>query len=104
MVYKTTKRSVVKLFFIVEVVIFVATYLWGAVGLTAIYDLYQKNRELTKAITLVRQENLVLTNKIADRATYPFFQEQAARERLHKARNDDVVYILDQQIPKKESR
>lgn len=97
MVAKQIKRTLLRVFFVFELLAFSYSYVFGAHGVRA--------QKLVRALCDdIDQEMVTLHQEIAslDRAlhawhTDPFYQEKIARERLHMARPRDVVFLIPQQ-------
>jgi cell division protein FtsB len=82
-------------FFGIEVIVFVAMYCFGAVGVQAIVALYRKNRLLEQSVAIIKNEMDDLLERNTEWNEYPFYKEKAAREKLHMAYKNDRVYVIN---------
>jgi len=93
---KIYKRTIVRLFFTVEVMVFVAVYLFGGNGLQYLHRLQDENMQLNDEIILLEQEIELIDQQIVSWQSDDFYKEKIAREKLQMARKDDEIYFVDQ--------
>ncbi len=79
---------------VVEVVIFVGYYLFGAHGLQAIKGIKRENSTLEGSIVQLQQEIASLERDIVQWDTNLFYKEKIAREQLQLAREGDEIYYI----------
>ena len=90
---KTIKKTLLRVFFAFEVVVFSFVYLFGAQGIAAMRQLEQENLQLHATCSQLDTEVQQLTTHVAQLKTNPFYLEKIARENLHMARKDEVIYV-----------
>lgn len=91
---KTFKRTMLRIFFAVEVCVFVGVYLFGPSGLQAMRQLKQENQQLDAEIVQMQQEISDWEQKIALWESDDFYKEKVAREQLQMARVGDEIFYL----------
>ena len=89
-----TKRFLLRLFFMVEVGIFVFLYLFGTQGLRALITLRKKNARLAFEVQELETQVKELETTVVAWKSEPFYKEKVARESLHMARKKDEVYLI----------
>lgn len=90
------KRTFSRTFFVLEMIIFMYMYIFGANGMRAVTQLNVANTQLDNDIQILKEEVKSLENEIIAWNNDSFYKEKIARERLHMARKNDVVYYVDQ--------
>jgi cell division protein FtsB len=85
------KRTIFRLFFALEIVVFGWVYMYGSNGLCAIMQLKQESAAIEDQIKLVQQEIQELQKTIIAWRSDPFYIEQFARENLHMAREGEII-------------
>jgi cell division protein FtsB len=90
---KTIKKALLRIFFAFEIVVFSFVYLFGAQGLSTMRQLKQEDTQLQTTLVQLEQEVQTLTIHVAALKTNPFYLEKIARENLHMARKDEVIYV-----------
>ena len=90
-----TKRFLFRLFFGIEVTVFILMYIFGSQGLHVILSMRKENgilaveiRELTCQVETLKKTLVAWKNN-------SFYKEKIAREHLHMARPQDEVYFID---------
>lgn len=90
-----TKRLLLRIFFIIELICFGIIYFFGAQGIVAL----QKRKQEIEAIKMERErlQGLVkqVESSLYEWAHKDFLKEKIAREELHMARPGEFVYIFD---------
>lgn len=88
------KQTVLRLFFAGEVVVFTWFYFCSSNGVLAVNQLKQESSAIEKQILIVTQEIEKLQTTITAWQSNPFYKEQIAREKLHMAREEEIVYCM----------
>ena len=91
---KTVKRTLLRLFFGLEVCVFVGVYLFGPSGLQTIVRLKRENRQLDQEIEQLQVRVAVAEQKLAVWQSDDFYKEKIAREQLQMARKGDEIFYL----------
>ncbi|MDR3550051.1 MAG: septum formation initiator family protein [Candidatus Babeliales bacterium] len=91
---KVIKRRVLRIFFVLEVMVFAGFYVMGPHGLRAQQKIDKENAELKNETVVLQQELHTLNETIAQWDAHPFFKEKIAREQLQMARKDDQIYYM----------
>jgi len=92
---KLYKRTILRMFFVVEIFIFVGVYFLGGNGFQYLNRLRGENRELYSQIMELKHEIAGLENDVADWNGNDFYKEKIAREKLQMARKGDQICFLD---------
>jgi len=92
---KIYKRTILRLFFAIEIVIFVGVYLFGGNGLQYLTRLKSENSTLYFEILSLKKDISNLEKQIEDWQSNDFYKEKYARERLQMAKKGEVIYFLD---------
>ena len=95
--YIHIKRFVAQVFFLIIVTIFIYLCIFGKYGLIRLHQLEEKNKSLQSEINLRHETLEQLKKKVAVWNNYSFFKEKEAREKLHMAYKDDIVYYIEKQ-------
>lgn len=88
------KKNFLRRILVIEIVIFVGYYLFGAHGLQAIKCIKQENILLVEHIKKIEQEIAALEQDILQWDTNLFYKEKIAREQLQLAKEGDEVYYI----------
>lgn len=91
---KETKRALLRIFVIVEIILFSLFYVFGSHGLQALYRLQSENQILIDEIQALKTTTDVLQQEITLWQTESLIKEKKAREQLQMARADDSVYYI----------
>ncbi|MBN1549631.1 septum formation initiator family protein [Candidatus Babeliales bacterium] len=86
------KQTLFRIFFGIEVVVFIFMYLCGTHGIQARRQLHIENLGLSDKIAAQRIEVAKLECEIDRWKTDSFYKEKLAREHLGLAREGDIVY------------
>lgn len=93
----TVKQSILRIFFVLEIIVFVCVYVLGAHGVQLMLQLKHENKQLTQEIThLKTMLNTLEEELIAWNAT-SFYKEKFAREQLQMAREREIIFFLEPQ-------
>ena len=93
---KIYKRTIVRLFFVVEVMVFVGVYLFGGNGVQYLRRLKDENQNLKNEVLQIQAEVKVIEQQIASWKADDFYKEKIAREKLQMARKGDEIYFIEQ--------
>ena len=96
MTSKQLKKKFLRFFLGIEIVVFGATYFWGAHGLRALINKSQKNVELEHKLGVLQDGIRELETQIEQWHVHPFYRERIAREKLQMARKDEQIYFIDE--------
>lgn len=89
----TRKQKMLRLFFVGEIIMVSCWYLFGSQGLFAYLKVSRENTSLQHEINILEKEIEDLQDEQKMWHTHPtFYGEQYAREKLHMARKDEVIY------------
>jgi len=90
-----TKRLLLRIVFLAEIVCFFGFYIFGAQGLVALHkrkkEIYASQQEKQRLQGLVKEIEFSLHEWVQG----SFLKEKIAREELHMARPDELVYIFE---------
>ncbi len=89
------KRSMLRLFFAIEVMVFGWFYYHGARGVMAVQQLKQENNLIVAQIKQVQAEMQAVETQLLAWKDDSFFKEKIAREELHMAHAGDQIYYFD---------
>jgi len=89
------KRTLLRIFFGMEILLFGWFYYSGARGVLAVHALKQENDLIIARIQEAEKEVLLLDHQIVAWHKDPFFAEKIAREELHMAHVGDEIYLID---------
>lgn len=90
---KAIKKKLFRLFFAVEIIVVSCIYIFGSQGIRAYLHLRNENELLQKEIATLEQEVTALEDEQKTwHANATFYCEQYAREKLHMARKDEIIY------------
>lgn len=88
-----TKQKIFRLFFMSEIIVVMSFYMFGSHGFYTYLALSRENVCLQKEVTILEKEIEDLQDEQKMWHTHPtFYGEQYAREKLHMARKDEVIY------------
>ena len=88
------KQLIVRILFGLEACIFLGTYFFGGQGIKALGQLNDQHRQLVQEIAQLEDDVTRLEQKITTWQTNPFYKEKIARERLHMARKNELIYYV----------
>lgn len=86
------KKKLLRGFFCMEIVIFSCLYLFGAQGIRSLGQLQNDNVKLDGELLLAQSTVKDLETEILAWKADPFYQEKLAREHLHMARPEEIIY------------
>jgi len=91
---KTFKRTMLRVFFAIEVCVFAGVYLFGPSGLQTMVRLSKENDQLALEIFDLQGQVSDWQQKIALWQSDDFYKEKIAREQLQMARRGDEIFYL----------
>ena len=91
---KEFKRSALRVFFCIEILVFVGIYFFGVHGIQALMRLQEENVCLEREIVALKAGVAELESDIHVWNSQPFYKEKIAREQLQMARSGDTVYYV----------
>ncbi len=89
-----TKRHMLRIFFMFEIVIFASIYFFSAQGLRVLQGMQKENEHVYQEITYLKSEIAVLEEEVIEWENNSFYKEKIAREDLQMAKKGDEVYFL----------
>lgn len=89
-----TKRYMLRIFFLLEIVIFIGIYFFSAQGLRVLQGMQKENEQVYEKISYLKDEIAVLESDVAEWENNSFYKEKIAREELQMAKEGDEVYFL----------
>ncbi len=92
---KLVKRTFLRVFFGIEIVIFTFMYLFGTQGIRVLRQLQRENKTLDSEIQQLHDHVNNLEEQAVAWKSDAFYKEKVARERLHMARKNDVIFYTD---------
>jgi cell division protein FtsB len=90
---KTLKKTLLRIFFAFETVVFSFVYLFGAQGITAMRQLEREHAKLQLTMVQLESEVTVRTARLASLKNDSFYLEKIARENLHMARKNELIFV-----------
>lgn len=91
---RTFKRTMLRIFFVLEVFVFVGVYFLGPSGFQTMIRLERENQEIEKEINGLSDSVISWEQKILVWQSDDFYKEKIAREQLQMARSGDEVFYL----------
>jgi len=91
---KTFKRTMLRVFFAIEICVFLGVYLFGPGGLQTMVRFEGENRALDEQINELKMEVQLWEHKIALWQSDDFYKEKIAREQLQMARSGDQIFYV----------
>ncbi len=92
---KLAKRTFLRIFFGIELTIFVFMYLFGSQGMRVLWQLQRENKNLDHELKQLHSNVDVLMAKSVAWQSDPFLKEKIARERLHMSRKNDIIFYVE---------
>ena len=92
---KTFKHIMLRVFFALEVSVFIGVYLFGPNGWQTMLRLECENAELSQEINGLQAEVGLWEKKIVVWKADDFYKEKIAREQLQMARAGDEIFYLN---------
>lgn len=89
-----SKRILLRIFLVGEIVFFVITYVVSPEGLTSVQNKKLENKQLASQIETLTEEIKKLESETQAWEHNPFYREKIAREQLQMARPTDEVYYV----------
>lgn len=92
---KDIKKFIFRLLFLLEILVFGFTYLFGSNGISKLIKLKKENQSLVDGNLKIKYEILCIENQIKEWNSDSFNQEKIAREQLQLSSKDDEIYLLN---------
>ena len=89
------KRSALRIFLVLEVVVFVWSYIFGSHGWYAIVQLSCESKKILMTCKRVESEIVTYEKKIALVTSDDFFIEKIAREKLQMAKSGETIFYYE---------
>lgn len=90
---KTIKKTLLRIFFAFETIVFSFVYLFGAQGITAMRQLQREHEKLQLTLHSLETEVAQRTLRLASLKQDTFPLEKIARENLHMARKNEIIFV-----------
>lgn len=87
------KQVLIRIIFLAEICLFVYGYGWGKHGIMNLCERRKKNSMLQQQLADERVALETLEQRIVAWNDDSFYKERYAREQLHMARKEDIVYV-----------
>lgn len=88
------KKTILRLFFSIEVFIFLMVYIFGTNGIHAIISLKKEDQLLIGEILDIQKEIADLRQQLELWHEDPYYKEKIAREKLQMAKENEIIYII----------
>lgn len=88
------RRNTFLMIILCESLLFCVVYMRGAQGLGKIRRLQGEVQGLDTEVSILKEQIDLLTQRIADWGSHPFYAEQCARERLHMAKPTEKIVMV----------
>ena len=89
------KQIIFRVFFLIQVLAFGYTYLFGANGVNKLLQIKKENKNLMNENLKIKYEIECIESQIKEWNSEPFNQEKIAREQLQLSAKDDEIYFLN---------
>lgn len=100
----TRRRRLVMAAVVVAACYFLATSIFGEMGVVKYYRMKSRSTALTEEIAVLTQENDRLTTEVRALRSDPAYLERLSRDKLGLARQGEIVYYYDETNTKSEMR
>jgi len=91
---KEIKRRILRIFFVLEICVFIGVYAFGPHGIQHLRQLSHENEQLEREVQALKIEVSELEQKIVQWNTHSFYKEKIAREQLQMAYKNEEIYYL----------
>lgn len=91
----TLKQKILRVFFVLEIIVFLCVYCLGAHGIRLMRQLQQENSALVTEIQQLTTNVQKLERDIMAWDKEPFLKEKFAREHLQMARKDELIFYVN---------
>ncbi|TET34105.1 hypothetical protein E3J61_03220 [Candidatus Dependentiae bacterium] len=88
------KRTIMRIVFTVEVLLFSWFYYYGMCGMREIYQLQAENKLFEQQIVVAHHEIGMKEEELHAWGSDPFYKEKLAREQLHMAKEGEEIYLV----------
>lgn len=90
------KQFMTRVLLIIAIIFFIYLCIFGTYGLVRLHQLGQQNKKIVDLLIMYQKELNKVKEEIALWQKTPFLKEKDAREKLHMAYKDDIVYYIQQ--------
>jgi len=88
------KRTIMRISFMVEIIVFSWFYYYGVGGIQEIYQLQEENKSFEQRIVITQQAIEQKQEELAAWQSDSFYKEKLAREQLHMAKEGEEIYLV----------
>lgn len=92
------KKIVLRVFFVLEIGLFLFFYFFGAQGLPKLHNYKKQNIQILAEITTLQAEVAALRLALAEWDDHPFYKEKFAREELQMGKENEVIYHYPEKL------
>jgi len=91
---KEVKKKMLRLFFTLELIIFLGIYGVGPHGICYVWHLEKEIETIDRDIVTIKAENAALSERILAWHRYPYYKESIARVDLQMADPQELIYYF----------
>lgn len=91
---KSVKKILFRVFFIIEILAFSFTFLFGTKGVNVLMKINHENNDLVSEIDLLKNELKDIQTQIKEFQNDPFYKEEIARTKLQLSKEGDEIYYI----------
>ncbi|RTL07056.1 septum formation initiator family protein [Candidatus Dependentiae bacterium] len=91
------KQFMTRILLVVAIMFFIYLCIFGTYGLVRLYQLGKENKKIVDLLVMHQQELNRLKEELSLWQESSFLKEKNAREKLHMAHKDDIVYYIQTQ-------
>lgn len=91
---KEFKKTMLRFFFTLELIVFTAVYFFGAQGIQHAWRLNKEIGLIDQEITELTQETKSINDRIVAWHSHSYYKEKIAREQLQMARPWEEIYYI----------
>lgn len=91
------KQLMMRILLVVGIIIFIYICIFGVHGLLKLRILEKENKQMVEMITKHEHEINTLKDLVVLWQDSSFLKEKEAREKLHMAHKDDIVYYIQKE-------
>lgn len=92
------KRIILRVFFSVEIGVFLFFYFFGAQGLPQLHSYKKQNTQLAREICALEKEVAGFRLALAEWDDHPFYKEKFAREELQMGHEQEIIYLYPEKV------
>ena len=91
---KEFKKTMLRLFFTMELIVFTGVYLFGAQGIQRVWRLKKEIVIIEEEIGQLHSETTAINDRIVSWNSHSYGKEKMAREQLQMARTGEEIYYI----------